>query len=70
MELTKHQLADQALWVGLYGECVNKSRAARIIGVSRRTIYNMAKDGRITVYGNNMVSVRSLWHYTNERRTA
>lgn len=63
MAYTKHQLADRALWVGLYGECVSKSYAARIISVTRKTIYNMIDDGRLDVYGNGMVSVRSLWHY-------
>lgn len=63
MAFTKKQLADRAMWVGLYGEAVSKSKAARIMGVSRATVYNMIEDGRLAVYGNGTVSVRSLWYY-------
>lgn len=58
---TKAQLIDQAAWCGLYGQCVSKTKAARIIDVSRSTIYNMIADGRLDEWKNGKVSVQSLW---------
>lgn len=58
---TKAQLLDQAVWYGLYGQCVSKAKAARIIDVPRSTIYNMIADGRLVEWKNGKVSVQSLW---------
>ena len=47
-----------------YGHHVTKSCASRIIGVTRCTVYNMLKDGRLesVCYGKR-VSVRSIARY-------
>lgn len=65
MQLTKKQLCERAVWIGLYGEEVTKARAARILGRSRRTIYNMIEDGRLETYADGMVSIRSMWAYVS-----
>ena len=70
---TKAQLIDQAAWYGLYGQCVSKAKAARIIDVSRSSIYNMIDDGRLVVWKNGKVSVQSLWAWAKtgkQRRTS
>ena len=44
-----------------YGEIVDKSTAARILGVTRATVYAMLSDGRIKgAYGGLRVDVRSI----------
>lgn len=47
-----------------YGQNVDKSKAARIIGVTRATVYAMLKDGRLdsTCYGKR-VSIKSIARY-------
>ena len=50
--------------VAKYGESVNKKEAAKILGVTRATIYTMLADGRITICGDSKrVSVRSIAKY-------
>ena len=68
MEHSIQELIDQYVWLGLYGYYVNKSYAARIIKVSRSTIYRMIADGRLAT-AFNRVSVRSLWEINRTRRT-
>lgn len=57
-----------------YGEHVDKSTAARILGVTRATVYAMLKDGRIKgACGGKRVDVRSIARYIyagepNDRR--
>lgn len=47
--------------VDQYGEHVDKSTAAKILGVTRVTVYKMIEDGRINaVYGGKRVDVRSI----------
>lgn len=65
---TKQQLVEQAAWIGLYGQCVSKAKAARIIDVSRRTVYNMIDDGRLVVWKSGKVSVQSLWAWATTGR--
>lgn len=51
----------EAELVDSYGEHVDKSTAARILGVSRATVYTMLKDGRIKgACGGKRVDVRSI----------
>lgn len=50
--------------VNNYGEYVDKSTAARILGVSRATVYTMLKDGRIKgACEGKRVDVRSIARY-------
>lgn len=51
-------------FVAKYGEFVNKSTAAKIIGVTRVTVYTMIKDGRLrTGFAGKKVNVRSIVDY-------
>lgn len=55
--------AEEAL-VAKYGESVDKSLAARIMGVTRSTVYAMLSDGRVEAAGGGKrVSVRSIARY-------
>ena len=46
------------------GEYVGKTEAAKILGVTRATVYAMLSDGRIEgAYYGKRVSVRSIAHY-------
>lgn len=50
--------------VEVYGEYVNKSEAASILGVCRATIYTMMGDGRIKGgMAGSKISVRSIARY-------
>lgn len=70
LEETLHQAdqlrkktAEEAL-VAKYGESVDKSLAARIMGVTRSTVYAMIADGRVESAGaGKRVSVRSIARY-------
>ena len=70
LEETLHQAdqlrkktAEEAL-VAKYGESVDKSLAARIMGVTRSTVYAMIADGRVESVGaGKRVSVRSIARY-------
>ena len=70
LEETLHQAdqlrkktAEEAL-VAKYGESVDKSLAARIMGVTRSTVYAMIADGRVESAGaGKHVSVRSIARY-------
>lgn len=52
-----------------YGQHVNKSCAAKIIGVTRATVYAMLKDGRLegVCYGKH-VSIQSIARYLSAGR--
>lgn len=55
--------AEEAL-VAKYGESVDKSQAARIMGVTRSTVYAMLSDGRVEAAGGGKrVNVRSIARY-------
>ena len=55
--------AEEAL-VAKYGESVDKSLAARIMGVTRSTVYAMLSDGRVEAAGGGKrVNVRSIARY-------
>ena len=44
-----------------YGECVDKTKAAQILGVTRVTVYKMIDDGRLKASMNGKkVDVRSI----------
>ena len=70
LEETLHQAdqlrkktAEEAL-VAKYGDSVDKSLAARIMGVTRSTVYAMIADGRVESAGaGKRVSVRSIARY-------
>ena len=47
-----------------YGECVDKTVASRLLGVTRATVYTMLADGRITgSCEGRRVDVRSIAQY-------
>ena len=50
--------------MGRYGEYVDKTLTAKILGVTRATVYAMLADGRIEgACSGRRVSVRSIAHY-------
>ena len=59
----QYKTAEEAL-VAQYGESVDKSLAARIMGVTRSTVYAMLADGRVEAAGGGKrVNVRSIARY-------
>ena len=59
----RSKTAEEAL-VAKYGESVDKSSAARIMGVTRSTVYAMIADGRVEAAGGGKrVNVRSIARY-------
>ena len=61
-EQASHCRADELL--GRYGEYVDKTVAARILGVTRTTVYAMLEDGRIKgACEGRRVSVSSIAQY-------
>ena len=54
----------EAELLGRYGEYVDKTLTAKILGVTRATVYAMLADGRIEgACSGRRVSVRSIAHY-------
>lgn len=54
----------EATLVERYGESVDKTVAARVLGVTRATVYAMLADGRINgACGGRRVDVRSIARY-------
>lgn len=57
----EYAVKKEAELVDSYGEHVNKSTAASILGVTRATVYAMLADGRLEgAFGGRHVSVRSI----------
>ena len=57
--------------VARYGEYVDKTGAAKILGVTRATVYAMLSDGRITAAcGGRRVDVRSIGKYMASRHAS
>lgn len=54
-----------AAWVKDHGEAMMQGDAAKLIGVSRGTMYNAVKAGKIMVTPNRRVLTRSLCAYAN-----
>ena len=54
-----------AAWVKDHGEAMPQGDAAKLIGVSRGTIYNAVSAGKIKVTPNRRVLTRSLCAYAN-----
>lgn len=51
-----------------YGEYVDKSTAARLLGISRQTVYTMIRDGRLqTNLSGKKVSVQSISDYMTKK---
>ena len=51
-------------YVDSHGESVDKSKAAILLGVTRATVYQMIKDGRlVTTHEGRRVSTRSIFQY-------
>lgn len=66
IEDTKDCSAKDEPLVVLYGSNVDKSMAAKILGVTRATVYAMLADGRIEgAYGGSRVDVRSIERFIN-----
>ena len=59
--LTPKQVNDRTVFCSCYGRVMNKAKAARVLGVSRSTIYNMIEDGRLRCAANGMVDSWSAW---------
>ena len=60
-------LRREASLVAQYGESVDKTVAARVLGVTRATVYAMLADGRICAScGGRRVDVRSIAHYLSK----
>ena len=56
------------LLVERYGESVDKTVAARLLGVTRATVYAMLADGRICgACAGRRVDVRSIARYLSQR---
>ena len=56
-------------YVNEHGEYVDKTVAAKLIGVTRATIYAMLRDGRLTAaYEGKRVCVRSIYRYINKEK--
>lgn len=54
--------------IGKYGEYVNKTVAADILGVTRATVYNMLEDGRLrAAHQGGRVSMESIFSYMLNR---
>ena len=57
----------EAALVERYGESVDKTSAARMLGVTRATVYAMLSDGRILgACEGRRVDVRSIAHYLSQ----
>ena len=57
--------------LGRYGEYVDKTLTAKILGVTRATVYAMLSDGRIEGgCSGKRVSVRSIAHYMTAPKSA
>ena len=55
-------------YVDAHGEFVDKTTAAKLLGVTRATVYSMLKDGRISsAYEGKRISVRSIYRYMHAR---
>ncbi len=54
-----------AAWVKDHGEAMTQGDAAKLIGVSRGTIYNAVSAGKLKVTPNRRVLTRSLCAYAN-----
>ena len=52
-------------WIARYGEAVKQTEAARLVGVSARTISRRIDDGTLRVTPNKRVLTRSLCAYAN-----
>lgn len=52
-------------WISRYGEAVKQTEAARLVGVSARTVSRRIDDGTLRVTPNKRVLVRSLCAYAN-----
>ena len=63
MEDARETIRESVL-VKLYGECVSKTDAADIMGVTRATVYTLLRNGRIKgAMGGRKVDVRSIARY-------
>ena len=67
----KQRSAREDQLVDRHGECVGKSAAARILGVTRATVYAMLEDGRIApACAGRKVDVRSIARYLMQRKNS
>lgn len=63
----KYRTHKEAELIAHYGEYVDKTRAAQILGVTRATVYAMLADGRVlAACGGRKVNVRSIARYLTE----
>lgn len=70
MERLRWQVNTASAWVAAHGEIVNKSDAARILGCSRSTLYELIETHQIKQSPDGRVLVRSMaeWASKSTRR--
>lgn len=61
--LTDDQLLDRMVYEHIEGPLLTKTRAAKLLGVSRTTIYEMLDDGRLKLGRDGKVDTRSVWAF-------
>ena len=61
--LTDDQLLDRTVYEHIEGSLLTKTRAAKLLGVSRTTIYEMLDDGRLKLGRDGKVDTRSVWAF-------
>jgi excisionase family DNA binding protein len=57
-------------WPEKYGEAMTKVQAARVLGISRPTVYEHIKRGLLLLTADGRVSTRSAAEYCEPRREA
>ena len=55
------EIIERICWEGIEGDRCSKTSAARILGCSRQTVYNMCYDGRLDEDHKGLITVRSIW---------
>ena len=68
--LTDRQFIERIVLEGLYGKYVTKVTAAKILRVSRQTIYNMIADGRLKTSYTGRVSIYSIFDEELRRKAS
>ena len=68
--LTDDQLLDRTVYEHVEGPLLTKTRAAKLLNVSRTTIYEMLDDGRLKLGRDGKVDTRSVWAYARGVTTA
>lgn len=63
---SRQEITGEEEYIRKHSEFCDKSYAAKLLGVTRATVYSMIANGRIsTGYEGKRVSVRSIYRYIN-----